>query len=185
MKVITISGMTCSGKSHFVEQLTSNRNYERIISFTTRPPRKNEINGMHYHFVDNFVFSSLKDKNQFLEITEVGGYFYGTYIDSIYSIINKNKIPILIIDPIGVISLKESAALHDFEIYSVFLDTNFDVILERFLERVKFDIETNYVQRLKAIFVEEQFWKSCGDWDLILQNNDHSDIINNIETHFT
>ena len=48
------------------------------ISYTTRPPRPGEKNGVDYHFVDDAAFLLMRDRGEFLENAEVHGYRYGT-----------------------------------------------------------------------------------------------------------
>ena len=37
------------------------------VSYTTRPPREVEINGVHYHFVDHATFQSKIERDEFIE----------------------------------------------------------------------------------------------------------------------
>jgi guanylate kinase len=48
------------------------------VSFTTRPSRPGEVEGVHYHFVDEASFQTLIDRNAFLEYACVFDYLYGT-----------------------------------------------------------------------------------------------------------
>jgi guanylate kinase len=48
------------------------------VSFTTRPPRPGEREGVHYHFVDNAEFEQLRARNEFLEHALVHGNHYAT-----------------------------------------------------------------------------------------------------------
>lgn len=48
------------------------------ISYTTRPPRPGEKDGVDYHFVDDAAFLAMRDRGEFLESAEVHGYRYGT-----------------------------------------------------------------------------------------------------------
>jgi len=48
------------------------------VSFTTRPPRVNEIEARDYFFVSNDVFSQMISDDQFLEWAEFAGNRYGT-----------------------------------------------------------------------------------------------------------
>jgi guanylate kinase len=48
------------------------------VSHTTRPPRKGEVDGTHYHFVTRDVFGNLVRRKVFLEYASYGGNFYGT-----------------------------------------------------------------------------------------------------------
>ena len=68
-----------AGKSTLVNALLKREPaIDLSISFTTRAPRPGEINGEHYHFVDESKFEQLRRQGEFLEYAEVHGHFYGT-----------------------------------------------------------------------------------------------------------
>ena len=48
------------------------------VSFTTRPPRPGEVNGIDYHFVSNEEFDRLAEEDFFVEWIEIYGNRYGT-----------------------------------------------------------------------------------------------------------
>ncbi len=48
------------------------------ISYTTRPARAGEQNGVHYHFVDEVQFEQMVQRGEFLEHAHVFGRRYGT-----------------------------------------------------------------------------------------------------------
>ena len=48
------------------------------VSYTTRPPRANEKNGVDYHFVEVDTFHEKIKRGEFVEWAEVHGHFYGS-----------------------------------------------------------------------------------------------------------
>lgn len=42
--IVTLSGVTGTGKSYFKNLIINNMNFENLIIYTTRPIRKGEIN---------------------------------------------------------------------------------------------------------------------------------------------
>lgn len=48
------------------------------VSVTTRPPRPGEIDGTHYHFIDEAEFHRLVEDHALLEWAKVFGHYYGT-----------------------------------------------------------------------------------------------------------
>ena len=48
------------------------------VSYTTRPPRPDEVDGADYHFVSCDEFQKMIGDNQFAEWTKVHGSYYGT-----------------------------------------------------------------------------------------------------------
>lgn len=51
---------------------------EISVSYTTRDARPGEVDGKHYHFVDEPRFSDMVGKQEFFEYAEVYGRHYGT-----------------------------------------------------------------------------------------------------------
>lgn len=48
------------------------------VSYTTRPPRANEVDGQDYHFIGEEQFFHLRDSGALAECAQVHGFFYGT-----------------------------------------------------------------------------------------------------------
>ena len=48
------------------------------VSATTRPPRPNEVDGVHYHFVTEAEFDRMVEEDDFYEWAHVFGPRYGT-----------------------------------------------------------------------------------------------------------
>jgi guanylate kinase len=75
--MIVIVGESASGKSTIVKELNK-LGYNNIVTYTTRPPRNNEVNGIDYYFVTDFEYFNLKDSNFFAETGDYRGWHYGT-----------------------------------------------------------------------------------------------------------
>jgi guanylate kinase len=74
-----ISAASGAGKTSLIKKLLENDAHLKLsISHTTRQPRPGEINGVHYHFVDDATFLSMLGDAQFLESAHVHGARYGT-----------------------------------------------------------------------------------------------------------
>lgn len=84
MKQITgtlyiISAPSGGGKTSLVNALVSSMSNLFIsVSYTTRPMRPGEQNGVNYHFVASAEFQELIKKNTFLEHAKVFNHEYGT-----------------------------------------------------------------------------------------------------------
>lgn len=77
------------------------------VSYTTRPPRKGEINDVHYSFVDEEEFRTMISEGEFVEWAEVHGNFYGTSRKRIEDIINSGFDVLLDIDVQGARKIKD------------------------------------------------------------------------------
>lgn len=74
-----ISAPSGAGKTSLVKALLQTGiDLSLSISYTSRPPRPEEIDGRDYHFVTREVFEQKLQQDEFLESAEVYGNFYGT-----------------------------------------------------------------------------------------------------------
>ncbi len=77
--LIVVSAPSGAGKTTIVgEILRRDARSRPSISFTSRPPRPGEIDGVHYHFVSLEEFQSLIEQGELLEWAQVHGNYYGT-----------------------------------------------------------------------------------------------------------
>ncbi len=98
-RLFIVSGPSGSGKTSLVKAAI-----ERItdvvasVSHTTRPMRPGEIDGRDYIFTSVADFTSMIERDEFLEHAEVFGNFYGTSQPSVQSQLDKGLRVILEID---------------------------------------------------------------------------------------
>ena len=71
------------------------------VSYTTRPPRKGEVHGVDYFFVDRRTFEGMIEKGEFLEYAQVHGNLYGTSRSYVEERLSKGEDLILDIDVQG------------------------------------------------------------------------------------
>ena len=82
-RLFIVSAPSGGGKTSLTRALLprlAGRNHAAAISvsYTTRAPRAGEIDGEHYHFVDDVRFLQMVAAGEFLEHAEVFGRRYGT-----------------------------------------------------------------------------------------------------------
>ena len=76
---IILIGASGSGKSTIEKILAEEYDYKKIVSYTTRKPRENEVNGIDYNFTNNITFKEMLDADLFAEYDEYSqGRLYGT-----------------------------------------------------------------------------------------------------------
>lgn len=74
-----ITAASGAGKTSLVRALLAADTQLRLsVSYTTRPPRPGEVDGVDYHFVDEAHFLHMLSDGEFLESAEVHGAHYGT-----------------------------------------------------------------------------------------------------------
>ena len=74
-RLVIISGPSGAGKSTVVRELINRSDLplKLSVSATTRPARAGEIDGVHYHFLNQSQFNQLREDGEFLECKEVFG----------------------------------------------------------------------------------------------------------------
>lgn len=107
--LIIISGTTCAGKGTVISKLLErNENMTLSISYTSRPIRGNEVDGVDYYFISREEFEQKIKHNDFLEYAKVRyGEYFGTPKKEIEETLESGKDVILEIDVQGAKQVKE------------------------------------------------------------------------------
>ncbi len=78
-KLIVVSGASGVGKGTVLGKMMEKRSDLTFsVSATTRPPRPNEVDGVHYYFVTRERFEEMIAGGEFLEHDEHNKNYYGT-----------------------------------------------------------------------------------------------------------
>ncbi len=78
-KLVVISGASGVGKGTVLGKMMEKRKDLKFsISATTRPPRPNEVDGVHYYFITKERFEEMIDAGEFLEYDAHAANYYGT-----------------------------------------------------------------------------------------------------------
>ena len=97
-RIIVLVGQTASGKTTLARYLEQ-CGFERIVTYTTRPPRKGEQDGKDYHFIPEDDFLEKVDEGFFAERTEYHAEFghvcYGTSKESLETRSGESKVIVL------------------------------------------------------------------------------------------
>lgn len=113
--MIVLAGASASGKTEIAKLLASKYGITKIVTTTTRPKRKGEVNGIDYFFVTPEQFEKMIRENKFVEYTLFNGNMYGSTKDQIA----QNKC--VVIDPAG---LRSYVALKDDSIVTFYLEAD-------------------------------------------------------------
>jgi guanylate kinase len=116
--LLVISGPSGAGKGTILEGLLERFDEMSLVtSWTTREPRENEIDGVHYHFVTKEVFQEKVQAKGFLEWASVYYNFYGTPVDEVRNLINRGKIAVLEIDVQGARSVRSNPMVDEVSLF--------------------------------------------------------------------
>ncbi len=132
--MFVLSSPSGAGKTTLTKKLASNNeNFVISISYTTRKPRPNEINGKDYFFVKKEEFDLLIKKNDFFEYANIFDNYYGTLKRPVLEKLSTGKDVLFDIDWQGTQQLKKikNLALVTFFI----LPPNIKILKERLLNR--------------------------------------------------
>lgn len=86
--------------------IASDPNFISSISFTTRPIRHNEVDGIDYHFISETEFFKLKQNNMLLETEEVFDHYYATSRIQTEKVLSNGKNIIYVVNWQGGLRLK-------------------------------------------------------------------------------
>jgi len=164
--VFIISAPSGSGKSTLVHRLLKTvPNLVFSISYTTRPPRPTEANGVDYIFISRKDFEERLAHGEFLEYAEVFGNYYGTNRETFESATHQGKDLVLDIDVQGARQLKVAIP----QAISIFvLPPSKDVLEQRLRSRSQ-DSEEVIQRRLRGAAEEVQ---NYTQYDFVLINRD-------------
>ena len=143
--IIVLVGKTASGKTTVANELCKNHHYKRIITYTTRPMRKNEVQDVDYHFISDEQFNEMIENNEFTEYkrynTAHGVWSYGSVITSEQEL--SDDYYVIILTPQGLRDLSKKMSRY----IAFYLNVSFKSQLERLKKRG--DEEQQIIKRLK------------------------------------
>ena len=157
MKIILV-GPGASGKDHLKKRFLL-KGFKQSISFTTRPPRPGEMNGIDYHFVSEEEFKKMINANEFREWNIFGDkkWYYGT-TNKEFSASN-----IFVMTPSGIGALSPQERK---ECFVIFIDVSEEVRRKRLQERKDSD---DPERRIKT---DVEDFKDFKDYDMRITNPD-------------
>ncbi len=154
--LLVVSGPSGTGKGTLCERLLrSDPTIMFGVSATTRKPREGEIDGVHYHFIDEERFDKLLADKAFLEHATVHGHRYGTPKDQVERAIEEGRNILLDIDPQGALSVMSAMP----ETVSIFiLPPSYSALRERLHTR-NTDDPDEILKRLSNAYGEVRLLK--------------------------
>ena len=169
-ELFVLSGSSGAGKTTLIQRLLSSKNpdlsgLEFSVSYTTRPPRRGEVDGRDYYFIDADTFRSMIADGRFLEWAEVHNQYKGTTVDEVEPRLDRGVDVILDIDVQGA---AEVLALRP-ETHSIFIIPPSFADLERRLRSRGLDDPDEIARRLTVSLSEI---KRYGLYDYVIINDD-------------
>ncbi len=111
--LVIVSGPSGVGKDSVIEALRAeprDPDYHYVVTCTTRPRRRYEVEGVHYRFLSPEAFAELREAGELLEANEVHGNWYGTPRADVRAALQAGHDIILKIDVQGAAAVKGRVA---------------------------------------------------------------------------
>ena len=173
--VILIVGKTCSGKDTVAHHIAERYGFHRIVTYTTRPMRADDVQGVSHHFITVEERKQYSDEELFSP-TEIAGYEYFMLKSQFLS-----GDVVCIVDPKGVEDVKalgvEYGVIYVEAPEAMILcraeerGTNINVVMERLnAERNRFDsyrdsatynYRINNIQTVRALKIKVDSCMAC------------------------
>ena len=142
------------------------RDLAMSVSVTTRPMRPGEVDGEHYHFIDQARFRAMADAGDLLEHAQVYGNSYGTPKEPVEDALANGRDILFDIDWQGAQQLRSAAAEDMVGVF--FLPPSTEELAKRLRSRAQ-DSEEVVRYRLSQVVNDITHW---AEYDYVLVNND-------------
>lgn len=162
------------GKTSLVRELLIREPGMRLsVSYTTRPPRPGEQDGVDYHFVDEARFKALEQAGEFLEHAFVHGNWYATSATWLKQQVAEGHDVLLEIDWQGAAQVRK---LIPSAVLIFILPPTLESLRER-LEKRGQDSQAVIERRLEAAREE---MRHCGEFDYVIMNQDFARAVDDL-----
>ncbi len=145
MIILCLIGKSASGKTFVRDKLVKECGYKSLVTFTSRPPRKNEKQDITYRFISKEDFEQKIEEGFFAEWkkydTEQGVWYYGTALTDCY---DADDDTVMILTPDGVRDLQAI----EIPMVVIYLYSNLNTIKQRL--SIRGDNQKEVERRMKA-----------------------------------
>ncbi len=178
--MLVLSSPSGAGKSTIARSLLDqDKGIELSVSVTTRPRRPSEIEGVHYHFVDERTFMRMRDNDDLLEWAKVHGNHYATPREPVEQAMATGRDMLFDIDWQGALQLFEKMRA---DVVSVFILPPSMAELKTRLQRRAEDAPDVIDRRLKNAADEIGHWR---EYDYVIVNDDLNRAFSSIQAIVT
>jgi guanylate kinase len=131
--LFVISAPSGAGKSTLCRELLRRfKDIKLSVSYTTRTPRKGELNNVHYTFISQKKFKNMIAGGKFAEWAMVHGNLYGTSVDRLKKLSKEGHDILLDIDVQGAKQVKNS---YKNAVYIFILPPSMEILKRRLMKR--------------------------------------------------
>lgn len=171
---LIIVGPSGVGKNKLIRTVLKDYSkfFIKVVTYTTRNMRRNEVNGTSYHFVTKEEFQRLKESGDFfMETATVHNNSYGVPWAEFNNVIRQNKICILEIDIQGALSIRANEKKFKISPTYVFIKPDNISQLEDRLRKRNTETEAEIELRLSNAVHEIQRASTCKFFTKFIKND--------------
>ncbi len=173
--MVILSSPSGVGKTTITKKIQQKYpSFKISVSYTTRLPRSNEVDGLDYNFISNFEFEKLINEDKFYEYAKIFDNYYGTLKKSVNDLIINNDI-IFDIDWQGTKQLSKFKNLKLIKIYLI--TSNKKELKERLISRNQ-NSKKEVEKRFNSFEEDVKHW---NDYDYIIINKNLDTCFKQIE----
>jgi len=172
--LFVVAAPSGGGKTSLTRALLANdRGIRLSVSYTTRPPRPGERDGVDYYFISTERFMALRDAGEFLEHAHVHGNWYATSASWLRKEIEAGQDVLLEIDWQGAAQVRKliPSSIH------VFILPPSLALLEERLHRRGQDDKLTIARRLEAARDEI---RHCAEFNYVIINQDFASAVDDL-----
>lgn len=170
-----VSAPSGAGKTTLCKKVLSALPYLKFsVSYTTRQPRKGEVNDREYTFIRRDEFTRMAKKGDFIEWAEIHGELYGTSKKRIEELLAAGNDVLLDIDVQGASQVRKKSREG---VYIFILPPSLGELRTR-LEKRMTDSQANIKKRLKTALSEI---KEYTAYDYVIMNDILNDAVRVLE----
>ncbi len=171
--LFVVSAPSGTGKTTLVESLIAGvPGLEMSRSYTSRPPRPGERDGVEYNFVSRERFGGMRDAGEFLEWADVFGHLYGTSAIDTRRHLDEGRDLVLVIDVQGASQVRRL----DGGVVGIFVLPPSPEALEQRLRQRSRDHLTEEELRRRLVVARREV-ERMADYNYVVVNDEVDDCV--------
>ena len=186
-RIFCLMGKSSSGKDTIFKEIKDDKdlNLRPIISYTTRPKRVNETDGVEYFFINTDELKNFEKENKVIEQRV----YHTVHGDWYYCTINDNQIDLDKNNYLLITTLEAYKSLRDYfgeeKVYPLYINVEDGLRLERAMNREKTQANPNYDELCRRFLADNKDFSddnlSSLNINKFYTNEDLEECINNIK----
>jgi guanylate kinase len=170
--IFVFTGPDGSGRKTVAQRVGALCEIQRVLSYTTRPNRLYEKDGLDYHFITREQFIKAEQNKEFIETLEIEGVFYGIKSKEIDTMFQKHQYVYLILNRQGSDLVKE---VFGDKVIRILIYADRNKVMSRLLERG--DTTEVIYKNLERYEEEMSYLKEC---DANVENYDLDETVEEV-----